>query len=460
MSRTLKFQAKILRFLCRPENKRYVGLVDDGCFDTPEMKLSYEVLRAYVKEFNSTPDAESAVEYLHQEAASRRMKPEVQAEYASYLEQMFAPRNEDTGLVIKSIMDYAATKRTIELFKRDVDKINLNGLSAVKHFHGELAKIAHLDQQVLELENSRGGFLIKDHTKKIRKIKVGHPTFLKRINHMTAAAGFRSPELVIILSAPKGFKTGLCIKIAAEYVRSGLRVYYVDAENGVDSIQDRFEQAYMECTLAELSEPDNQKVLTQVLRRVGKLGGDVNTNHYPAYGFSVADVESHLAELYAENGWRPDVIVWDYPDVMKAIVPQKEKRDNISRVYFDIINLNNRLGCFSIGVSQVNRAAVSKDVLTITDFAEDFQKAMNCHAAFALCRTETEVELGLGRIVPVAQRAGVRYKASNVCFVKIEEERMSIKELDTTDAVAQLTAFADRKKRPSRVRTKEELKDE
>lgn len=452
---TVKFQAKVLRFFCRPENKRYVDLVDDQCFDTPEMKLCYEVVRAYVKEFGAVPDVVSAVEYLVQTPAVQRMKPDVIAEYVGYLERSFEHRSEDTGLVIKSILDYAARKRTTELFKKSMDKIVEGGISEVKNIHGELGKIATLDHTVMELENRKGGFLIKDHTRTIRRIVPGMPCFLKKVNRMTAAHGFKSPELVVLLSAPKGFKTGLALNMAMEYVRNGAKVYYADYENGINSIQDRASQQLMECTREELSEPENVKTLTQIMRRIGKLGGDITVNNYAAHSSSVADVEQHLSELYADTGWRPDLIIWDYPDLIKPIVPQKESRHNISRVYFDIINLNNRIGCFSIGVSQVNRQAVEKDVLTMTDFAEDFAKAMNCHSAWALCRTPAEVEAGLGRIVPVAQREGVRYKSSNVCWVKIEEEKMKITEIGLEEAIAQLGTKGRTVRKP-----RKDLKDE
>ncbi len=432
--KTVKFQKKVLRFLYRKENKRYVELVDDKCFDTAELKLGHEVLRAYVKEFGAVPDVISAVEYLTRFALGKQMKPDVVTEMVGYVEGLFEAREEDSGLVVKSILDYAGTKRASELMKNSIGKMKDGGIAAVQAMHLELGKIAQLDQRTLELETNKGGFLLADHLRSINDIVPGRPCFLPKVNRMTAAGGFHTPQLVILLSAPKGFKTGLALNMAVEYVRDGLNVYYVDCENGYKSIKTRAQQVMMECARHELTESETLKTLRQVVKRMRLQGGDMVVDHYPAYNSTVADVEQNLRELYEEKAWRPDVIVWDYPDLMKPIVPQKEDNKAISRVYFDIINLNNRLGCFSIGVSQVNRAAVTKDVFTITDFAADFGKAMNCHSSWALCRTDKEVEAGVGRIVPVAQREGVRYKGRNVCFVRIDEEKMFMREIDPREA--------------------------
>ncbi len=393
---------------------------------------------AYTKDFGTVPDVISAVEYLHGTAAVRQMKPEIQAEMAAHLETLFEARDEDTGLVMKRILDYAARKRTTELVKKSILKVKDGGIDEVKKLHGELGKIAQLDQRMLELETNRGGFLLADHLRSINEIQAGVPCFLKKMNRMTAAGGFKPPELIVLLAGPKGFKTGLALNMAVEYVRDGLKVYYADFENGYKSIKTRAQQVLMQVARHELTEAENIRSLQQVVRRVKSLGGDFVVDKYEAHNNTVGDVEQVIREMWEQHAWKPDVIVWDYPDLIMPISPQRDVHENITRVYLDINNLNNRLGCFSIAVSQVNRAAVEKDVFTITDLAGDFRKAAHCHSCWALCRTPEEVEAGVGRIVPVVQREGVRYKSNNVCFVRIDEARMHIEEIDARTAAKAL----------------------
>jgi len=134
--------------------------------------------------------------------------------------------------------------------------------------------------------------------------------------------------------------------------------------------------------------------------------------------------------LKDEHGWIPDIICWDYPDLMVPIDRTvREKRLKIQAVYHDIIRLNNEWGVFSMGLSQVNKDAVNKEVIDMTGFAEDFGKAANCHAAFALCATPVEQAAGIRRILPVVQREGVAYNRKNYCVVKLDEAKMKLDEI-------------------------------
>lgn len=111
-------------------------------------------------------------------------------------------------------------------------------------------------------------------------------------------------------------------------------------------------------------------------------------------------MNTELERLRDERGWVPDVILWDYPDLFEPTDKSiKDKRLKIQAVYFEIINLNHKWGCFSMGLSQISRNAVNKAVINMKDFAEDFGKAANCHAAFAICRTEEEMEAGTARLI-------------------------------------------------------------
>ena len=92
------------------------------------------------------------------------------------------------------------------------------------------------------------------------------------------------------------------------------------------------------------------------------MGGDIAIDYYPANQKSCADIRARHAELKAEKGFVPKVIVIDYPDLL---IPEdksiKDNRLKIQNVYHDIVRMNVALDCFSIGVSQVNRKAVEKE---------------------------------------------------------------------------------------------------
>jgi len=428
---TPDYKLLVLQYLVqRPQGPIYVEGLNEGFFDLIEDKLTIQILKRYYKLYKTLPSKVTAQQFLEEQISAT---PELSEEMITGLRNNFediyisipdndAKQIEDTIILeiqSKSLqdtfMDYASNKISAKQVFTKVDQL------------ASLAKIANTTAQ------SDGSFLISDRFKHIDEQIQGFPTFLEDLNKMTAAGGFYSPQLVIFMSGPKHFKTGLIIKMALEYMRAGARIYYADNENGVISIRNRFRMAVMNCTLPELYDPAIREELDNLLYKMGKYaGGDIYIDTYPAYSKSIKDVETRLTYLKEQHNWVPDIIIYDTIDKFIPADTNDQKRDvriKIQLVYEDVINLNKKIGCFSFAPSQVNRHAIGKKVFDIKDLAEDFGKAMNAHAIFAICATDDEIAQGLRRIVPVAQREGSRYKQGVECIIKVDEQIMSIEEV-------------------------------
>jgi hypothetical protein len=197
----------------------------------------------------------------------------------------------------------------------------------------------------------------------------------------------------------------------------------------------------MECTYQELYDEEIQTELNIVLERFGKMmGGDLYIDSYPAGLKSIGvDVKGRLAHLKDEYGWEPDIIVYDSIDHFVPFSDADKRRDTrikIQLVYHEAINLNKELNVFAFAPSQVNRDAVTKKTFDMKDISEDFGKFFNAHSIWALCGSPEELEQGIRRIIPVAQREGKAYKGVNYCMVKIDEERGMVEEIDKESYLA------------------------
>jgi len=432
---TSDYKLLVLQYLVQcPQGEVYLNDLDENFFDLVEDKLTIQILRKYFKLYRSLPSKVTAQQFLEEQIqATPDLTEDMIQGLRINFEDIYIPipegdlkKVEDTIIVEiqqKSLqdtfMDYAAQRLSINQVFAKVDKLS----SLIK----SAGVTSHED----------GGFLIEDRYKHKDEQVQGLPTFLEDFNSMTAAGGFYPPQLVIFLSGPKHFKTGIIMKLALEYARGGAKVYYADNENGATSIRNRFKMALMNCELHELYDPEVQKELDDVLYRFGHyMKGDIFIDTYPAYAKSIADVEARLTYLKEKNKWVPDIIVYDTIDKFIPSNMLDQKRDTrirIQLVYDEVINLNKKIGTFSFAPSQVNRKAIGKKVFDIKDLSEDFGKAMNAHAIFAICATDAEIEDGFRRIVPVAQREGSRFKQGIECLVHVDEKIMEVKEVCKED---------------------------
>jgi len=430
---TRDFQRLLLQYLFQVrEGKQFVELLEPEIFDEHKHQVVFQLLSHYLTKYKIQPSKANFVEYLSRSLKKQKqvVKDEVRLELEKEARLLFDPFNSDTGMIRDTIIEEAQRKMIKNLFREEAVNVKNADSDLLDSIYAKMGKITNLKKQYEDGLSKQGGFLIKDFKRGKIDIVKGNPTYLDGLNALTAAKGFYAPQLIIFMGGPKSFKTGTLLNIAIEYVRDGYKVFYADMENGINSIKARVYQDLLGVTRDALNSKDTQKILQQVVGRFKNMGGDMYMDYFPANATTVDDIHRRLEELKDEHGWIPDIICWDYPDLMVPIDRTvREKRLKIQAVYHDIIRLNNEWGVFSMGLSQVNKDAVNKEVIDMTGFAEDFGKAANCHAAFALCATPVEQAAGIRRILPVVQREGVAYNRKNYCVVKLDEAKMKLDEI-------------------------------
>lgn len=434
---TLEFQSELLKFLVQDKaGKKYISFLDSSIFDIAENGIAFDVIQGFFKKYNNRPSKSDILEFfaIQTKETTANIPKEAYNLIENSLKEAFNTYNGNNDFIKERITETYQLKLMKDLFADKMLDLKDGTNDVVLEIYKSAKKIKNLSNQDEEEENNKGTFALSE-------FRIGHrneievtPTHYDSLNRLTSKGGFYSPQLIVLMGAPKAFKTGTALNVAMGLVRSGKKVYYVDCENGEERIKDRFYQAMLEATWEEYDSGRLDSTLSEMVKKFSIMGGDFRSDYYPAHTKSIADVEDNLQAIEEECGWTPDVIVYDYLDLMMAEDYKiKDKRLIIQAVYHDAIRLQKRRNIFGISLSQVNKEAVNKPVIDMTGFAEDFGKAANCHAAFALCRTEDEKEAKVMRIVPVVQRDGVSQAGGNACFVEVDEGSMRVSEIDRVE---------------------------
>lgn len=432
---TEQFQLGLLSYLVQNSNgESYIESINDDTFDILEFKLTSQLLKRFYHLHHKMPGELDASAFLEETiSATPEITDKIAKDLREVFEDIYVPLKEKDSIHIEDKLILSLQDKQIEVLSSKFAK----GELTPKQFLDKLGPVSALALPGEDEIFKESGFLVADRYNHSDDQVHGNPTYLHDLNRLTAAGGFYSPQLVVIMSGPKHFKTGVSLRVALGYMRNGLSVYYADVENGVRAIRNRLKMAVMECELTDLFNPDWKNDIDKVVGLAGSyMGGDIFIDNYPAYSKSVRDVENRLAYLKEAHGFVPDVIFWDPLDKFLPSNPndlKREPRIQSQLVYHEAINLNKKLDCFGFTPSQVNRKAISKKVFDMGDIAEDFGRIMIAHAVFAICATDEELENGIRRIIPIAQREGVGYKGKNQCVVKVDEARMIVEEAEITD---------------------------
>lgn len=435
---TENFQTQLLRFFAQdPRGFSIVESVPLSTFDLADQQLILDLLKLYRKRLKkgSMPSKISLMQLL-------REQKNVPDELFPILEQniidAFEPIDSGLDMYHNTAVKLVQQKLTYDLLSNVAP--SLSGLEDAPEFNmektfNEMRRIFNLDTSTA-IEKPISFLYDKPETIVMPKI---HPTCFQGLNDLTSAGGFYSPQLIILMGGPKGFKTGLGINLAYGYLSSGLKIFLADYENGATELYERLMQRMIYCTDKEVKHLDSiirnnttlQQIYESILEFLKKMGGDIRISSFSSFLHGVNEAEAQLDYLANEEDFVPDVAIWDYADLMASRDKNvKEERFRIRDVYHNIVSLNKAYKMFSFSFSQVSKEAVRKKVIDLRDFAEAFNKAANCHAAFALCRTDEEITAGVGRLVPVVQRKGLRYDDKNEVYLQIEEAYQRCVELD------------------------------
>lgn len=450
-----EFQGDIIKWLAQTTfGKKYISMIEPDLFDKTSQSTVFELMQSFYSKYNSQPSLISLSQFFVNEIKSS--KSQIDAEVIRVIqEEIDTTYEEFTGnseFIRDEIIKQYQLKLTKQLVTENLSALKDGDDGIVADLFRELSRIKALADDDEDAAN-QGEFALMDFVKGKRSVQEGAPTFLKRLNSMTSTKGFYPPQLIVWMGGPKSFKTGAVLNIVMNYVRDGKKVYYADCENGEGRLLDRFYQCMLYATWEEYSGGELDDVLEEMVGRFKAMGGDFIVDFYPAHTKSVNDIEDRLDQLEEEHNWKPDMIVYDYLDLMKPIDHKiTEKRLKIQAVYFDAIRLQKKKKMFGFTPSQVNKESINKPVIDMTSFAEDFGKAANAHAAFAMCRTDDEKKAGVMRIVPVMQRDGEAQHAGNACFVELDEACMKMAEISYAEWKERTDAVSSKK--PKREKTK------
>lgn len=429
-----EFQDELLRWLVQTkEAVKYIKVLESDVFDLVNYQIVFGLLQGFVEKYNGLPSMANLVQYYDTELNSKKEKfdnPTLKI-IEDTIRASFTPIITNSDQIRDTVVKEYQKKLTATLFVEYSSQVKDADDKIINEIYNRIQKIKNISENNLEDEQNKGKFLLRDFEKGNYNLVQGIPTYLKALNRMTSTGGFYSPQIIIFMGAPKSFKTGTLLNIARGYMQDGHDVYYADAENGEDRIADRMKQSMLQVTYRELVSGEEEHILESIVSKYKLRGGDFISDFYPANTKTMRDVEARLQELRDENnGWTPKVICFDYLDLFNPEDSSiKDKRLQIQAVYKDAARLCKRWDALGFSLSQVGQQAVEKVIIKSTDFAEDFGKASNAHAAFALCGTPAEREKGYIRILPVVQRDGVAQHSGAACYVKVDEGRMMMEEV-------------------------------
>lgn len=123
---------------------------------------------------------------------------------------------------------------------------------------------------------------------------------------------------------------------------------------------------------------------------------------FPTGSLTLEELEAWLEGLERFEGITPDVIIIDYPDLMKHDI--KNKRLELGQIFERIRGLGVRRNAATVVVTQGNRQSEDATTVTADMASEDISKLATADTAITYSQTPAEKKLGLARLLVAAAR--------------------------------------------------------
>jgi replicative DNA helicase len=222
----------------------------------------------------------------------------------------------------------------------------------------------------------------------------------EQFNFLTQG-GFGEGDLVLIFGSPGGGKSWVVCNMGAHALLKGKNVVHYTLELG-----DVYTSKRYDSILTGIDSKDLQYNRQKVEKTMHDIEGELVIKEFTPKKANVGTIKSHLHQLQANNGFKPDVIIIDYIDYLKSNKNRENKKDEIDDIYLEVKALAKELNIPIISPSQANRTGAKSDILEGDNAAGSYDKIMIADIIISLARSKDDKVDGTGRFHFIKNRYG------------------------------------------------------
>ena len=382
-----KFQEHILAVMARSQSftRRYRTALDHTYFASKLHRLVAKALLEHNDEFECLPTKDLLIEEA-KDHGSDEDAPHLE----KAVEKLYKRDISDAPAVVKRVVDFGKQQAMINAVMDAAEFIDSGSREKVLP---RIQDALQVGEDILDLGVDYKAMLA-DRLERYRNPQLQHqekiPTGITHLD-MALRGGLRRGELGVILAPPKKGKSTTLINFGFGALTNvhGFNVVHYSLEMHEEEIEERYDDR-LAGKWVRLKETDPLQYTEILEDRTKKfIFGNLFIKDYPTRSAGVSTIRSHLS-LLASQGFKPDLIIADYGDIMKPERRMQDMRHQQAGIYEDLRALADDFYAAVWTGSQASKGALEKEVITLIDFAEAFEKAAIVDAALAFCQSPDE----------------------------------------------------------------------
>jgi replicative DNA helicase len=406
------FQLKVLYSLLN--DKAFLQNISDVLqvefFESPAHKWIVTTILDYYSKYHTFPTMEVVkIEMMKEQNEVLRLSIKEE------LKHIYTTSHDEIEYVKEEFFNFCKNQRLRDALLTSVDLLKGGEYEGIRKIIDEALKAGNDKQIGHEYEKDIESRFREEEDKKI-------PFPWKAFNDATDG-GIGSGNLMLLFAPPGIGKSTVVCNIAAHIIKIGYKVVYYTLE-----LDERYVGKKIDSILTGIDVKQLKNHRKEVEKAVKDLKGRIVIKEYSPNRASLDTIESHLRQLEANSDFIPDLVIIDYPDLLRPRKIRKASIEEIDDIYVDVKGLAKDLKIPVVAPSQINRMGARDEIIEGDKVAGSFGKMMIADLSISLSRKRKDKLNGTGRFHFMKSRLGpdgMTYEAKidlNKGYIDVSEE--------------------------------------
>lgn len=228
------------------------------------------------------------------------------------------------------------------------------------------------------------------------------PTGLEELDRKEVLnGGLGAGELGVVI-APTGVgKSHFLVALGSQALREGRNVLHYTLELSEAAVGLRYDSNLCDIDSNIVIENKDKIIETYKGMQLGRL----MIKEFPANTATIYTVRAHIERLDL-RGFRPDLLIIDYADIMRSSRQYDSLRHELKLIYEELRSFLQEKHIPGWTASQSNREGSNQEVVDLNNMSEAYGKAFVADAVLSLSRRTHEKATGEGRLCVAKNRFG------------------------------------------------------
>ncbi len=368
-----------------------VDVLEPDYFTYTHLKRLAEVYFDYRNRYKNFPSIDVAMLQLQQDEDDVAMLA-MASDFVSRMKS--TPLNGDKGWIQDSSLEFCKRQKLIAAVGKCLEQIEGKKYDSIAGTIREALDRGSPKDHGHEYSEEVDARAVKS----VREpISTGWPVLDKYLG-----GGYERKTITTFIAPTGAGKSMFLVNAACALVEQGLNVLYVTLEMADYKIGLRADSWFSGVAIDDVSKKQAEVKSAITTRAKGRL----IIKEWPTKRASVETIRSHIQRLTQTKNFKPDVVIVDYPDLLKSVKNYGEKRHELEGNYEELRGLATEINAVMIVADQTNRGGLDLELVTISAIAEAYSKATVCDLIITISRTPEDRAGGTGRIYIAKSRLG------------------------------------------------------